>query len=367
MENQTTENQPLSIKDFLTRAAVWAIKGYSSGLRGSALRNWSFIGAISEKAFGFSLEDLEAASEQKRREKERRERISNIKKNILVTNQQLPGIDIPEQIVFKVPTTQIPTYSKWREISGHPAIVLVLGGRGSGKSAVAHRITEDFRYRLSPYVVGFPEHSKGLLPGWMGIERRLEDVPSNSISVVDEAHLAHHSRDWHKSGNRDICRLLNLSRQQGKTIIFIVQQGRHLDIDIVSSADVLIIKNPGLLQAKFDRPEFRDILMDAKRAFQTVEGDLRRWSYVYSQSADFAGLIENGLPTFWSSKLSKVYANMGDMAPPKPAIQMTLEDKFLKAKELYQAGWSQGKLAKYFGVSKSTIFNWIHDYPYKGE
>ena len=135
---------------------MWAIKGYSSGLRGSALQRWSVIGAISEKVFGFSLEGLEAASEQKRREKERRERISNIKRNILATNQQLPGIDIPEQIVFKVPATQIPTYSKWREIIGHPAIVLVLGGRGSGKSAVAHRIIEDFRYSLPPYVVGFP-------------------------------------------------------------------------------------------------------------------------------------------------------------------------------------------------------------------
>jgi len=43
---------------------------------------------------------------------------------------------------------------------------------------------------------------------------------------------------------------------------------------------------------------------------------------------------------------------------------MTLEQKKEKAKELYEKGWSLSRIAKYFGVSKSTVFNWIHDYPY---
>ena len=38
-----------------------------------------------------------------------------------------------------------------------------------------------------------------------------------------------------------------------------------------------------------------------------------------------------------------------------------------KALELHQAGWSYSRIANYFGVSKSTVFNWIHDYPYKGK
>ncbi len=45
---------------------------------------------------------------------------------------------------------------------------------------------------------------------------------------------------------------------------------------------------------------------------------------------------------------------------------MTREEKIQKAKELCAKGWSQGKIANYLGVSsKGTIFNWIHDYPYR--
>ncbi len=376
-------NQPMSLSDFLIRVGLWGGLGYIGGLRGSSLKNWTFLGPISEQAFGYSLEDVAAAMERERKEKEReaamqRERQkeeleaewADLVKSLRQIDFSLPKVNEIGSLnsALAIPPKQIPAYSKWREVIKHPAIVLVLGGRGSGKSAVSYRVVEDFRYSLSSYVVGFPEHSKELLPDWIGIERKLEDVPPKSISIVDEAYLSHHAREWQKIENRDICRLLNLSRQQDKTIIFVAQLSRQLDIDITSSADVLIIKNPGMLQTKFDRPEFRDILTEAKEAFQTVKGDIRRWSYVYSQGANFSGLIENELPTFWRPKLSKVYANPGDTALSRLSPKMTREEKKQKAKELHEAGWPLSKIAKYLGVgSKGTIFNWIHDYPYKGE
>ncbi len=361
-------NQPMSLSDFLIRVGLWGGLGYVAGLRGSILKNWTFLGPISEQAFGYSLEDVVAAMERERQKKEREAALANLVESLRQIDFSLPKVNETGSLnsVLAVPPKQIPAYSKWREVIKHPAIVLVLGGRGSGKSAASYRVIEDFRYSLSPYVVGFPEHSKELLPDWIGIERKLEDVPPKSISIVDEAYLSHHAREWQKIENRDICRLLNLSRQQDKTIIFVAQLSRQLDIDIASSADVLILKNPGMLQTKFDRPEFRDILTEAKEAFQTVKGDIRRWSYVYSQGDNFSGLIENELPTFWRPKLSKVYANSGDTALPRLSPEMTREEKKQKAKELHEAGWPQSKIAEYLGVaSKGTIFNWIHNYPYK--
>ena len=360
-------NQPMSLSDFLIRVGLWGGLGYMGGLRGSRLKNWTLLGPISEQIFDYSLEGVVAAMERERQKKEREAAWANLVESLCQIDFSLPKVNETGSLnsVLAVPPKQIPAYSKWREVIKHPAIVLVLGGRGSGKSAVSYRVIEDFRYSLSPYVVGFPEHSKELLPDWIGIERKLEDVPPKSISIVDEAYLSHHAREWQKIENRDICRLLNLSRQQDKTIIFVAQLSRQLDIDIASSADVLILKNPGMLQTKFDRPEFRDILTEAKEAFQTVKGDIRRWSYVYSQGANFSGLIENELPTFWRPKLSKVYANMVELSAPKLPKEMSIYEKILKAKELNQARWSQGKLANYFGVSKGTIFNWIHDYPYR--
>jgi hypothetical protein len=372
---ETNDNQQMGFADFLIRAGLWGGLGYLAGSRGSKLAGWAILGPMAEQALGFTLEDLGTAIEQERLNKEMetaiREAVEKVMKDLAGQLRQIDfsfpkttgaGYLASNANVSSIP---VPAYSKWHEVIIHPAIVLVLGGRGSGKSALSYRVAEDFRYSLSPYVVGFPEHSKGLLPDWIGMEQRLEDVPPKSIIIVDEAYLSHHSREWQKTENRDICRLLNLSRQQDKTIVFIAQLGRQLDIDIVSSADVLVLKNPGMLQPKFDRPEFRELLTEAKQAFQSVKGDIRRWSYVYSQDAGFAGLIENDLPTFWSSRLSKVYANIGEIALRKLPKKMTLEEKIIKAKELHKAGWSLSQIANYFGVTKSTVFNWIHGYPYR--
>jgi hypothetical protein len=241
-----------------------------------------------------------------------------------------------------------------------------LGGRGSGKTALGFRLLELFRYKLTPYVIGLPSQCAHLLPDWIGIEERLEDVPSWSISLVDEAYLSNHARDWAKAESRDLCRLLNLSRQQNKTIIFSAQQGRQINLDIASSANVMVLKNPGMLQTEFERPALRQIVSDAKLAFETISGDRKKWSYVYSPDAGFNGLVENILPTFWSQKLSRMYGQgtLHEKAAEKHPSKMTLEQKKEKARELYEKGWSLSRIAKYFGVSKSTVFNWIHDYPY---
>ena len=121
-----------------------------------------------------------------------------------------------------------------------------------------------------------------------------------------------------------------------------------------------------MLQSEFERPALRQIVSDAKLAFETLSGDRKKWSYVYSPDASFNGLVENILPTFWSQKLSRMYGQgtLHEKAAEKHPSKMISEQKKQKAKELNQVGWSQGKLANYFGVSKGTIFNWIHDYPY---
>ena len=121
-----------------------------------------------------------------------------------------------------------------------------------------------------------------------------------------------------------------------------------------------------MLQTKFERPALRQIVAEAKLAFEPKLGDRKRWSYVYSPDAGFSGMVENSLPMFWSQKLSRMYGqgSLHEKADEKHPPIMTLEKKKEKARELYEKGWSLSRIAKYFGVSKSTVFNWIHDYPY---
>lgn len=372
----------MSFGDFLVRAALWGVIGYAGGLRGDKLKGMAMLGPISEQALGYSLEDIGEAIERERQQKEMQEKLSQKLGQVIIP----PALsedkqdDSPIGKVLLTPGTfdfkldlQVPKLTepigpdtRWLDLIIPPSVVLVLGGRGSGKTALGFRLLELFRYKLTPYVIGLPSQCAHLLPDWIGIEERLEDVPSGSISLVDEAYLSNHARDWAKAESRDLCRLLNLSRQQDKTIIFSAQQGRQINLDITSSANVIALKSPGILQSEFERPALRQIVSDAKLAFETISGDRKKWSYVYSPDADFNGLVENILPTFWSQKLSRMYGQgtLNEKAAEKHPSQMTLEQKKDIARELDIKKWPLSRIAKYFGVSKSTVFNWIHDYPY---
>ena len=257
-------NRQMDFGDFLVRCLLWGGLGYIAGARGSKLGRIAFFGPISEQAFGYTLEDVGEAIERERQQKELQERISRLieqpiippappeekREDSPISKLLLPpGIfDLkPDSLRLKPSEFNEPDI-RWLDLIVPPSIVLLLGGRGSGKTALGFRFLELFRYKLMPYVIGLPSQCAHLLPDWIGIEERLEDVPSGSISLVDEAYLSNHARDWAKVESRELCRLLNLSRQQDRTIIFSAQQGRQINLDIASSANVIVLKNPGMLQ-----------------------------------------------------------------------------------------------------------------------
>lgn len=76
-------------------------------------------------------------------------------------------------------------------------------------------------------------------------------------------------------------------------------------------------------------------------------------------------MVGNSLSGFWFDALNKAYADSTPNIVTVIPRRMPLEQKKKKARELYNNGWSYAQIARYFGVSKSTVFNWIHDYPYR--
>ncbi len=223
-------------------------------------------------------------------------------------------------------------------------------------------------FHVGPAPLGYKSELKSgqpvLLPDWVGIAANLEDVPGNSIILVDEAYIPFHARAGTTAGARAMSRAVNLSRQKEQTIIFVTQEARQIDKNIASSTNVVIFKHPGIIQLKFDRRELNEIATKANEAFGTIKGDKRQWSFVYAPDADFVGLLQNTLPTFWNKKLSHIFAFGGEAttrAPKKDPLSQRIE----QAKELKQQGLSQGKIAKLMGVSRPTIKNWIESYPYK--
>ncbi|NQW18618.1 MAG: helix-turn-helix domain-containing protein [Chloroflexi bacterium] len=256
------------------------------------------------------------------------------------------------------------TGSQWSKLIVPPGVILILGKRGAGKSALAYRLLEEFRYRLTPYVVAAPSSANQLLPEWIGIESELDHVPPNSIALIDEAYLGFHSRESQAKASIEMSRILNLSRQRQLTLIFVTQEARQVDRNIASSADVIIFKEPSPLQLEFERRELKPITEKAIQAFGGIQKDTKSWAYVYSPDADFSGMVQSKLPSFWTDQMSRSFANPEAKGTRRPK-KLSREEKIQRAKELRSNGWTLTPIATELGVSKATVINYLKGYPYK--
>ncbi len=256
--------------------------------------------------------------------------------------------------------------AKWRDVVVPPAVMLIVGKRGSGKSALAYRILGLLRYKLTPYVVGVGSQARKYLPDWIGMAPDLESLPFNTIALVDEAYLPYHSRRSMAEENMAMSQILNLSRQRNQTLIFVTQEARQVDRNIASSATVIVFKEMGMLQPEFDRSELRKLVAQAKESLGNVIGDRRRWSFVYSPDADFVGPLGNQLATFWKPRLSRLFVAQDQTPTQRPAKRQTPQERVRKAKELRSQGRSLSEIANVLGVSNSTVFNYLKGYPYRG-
>jgi hypothetical protein len=158
---------------------------------------------------------------------------------------------------------------------------------------------------------------------------------------------------------------LNLSRQRAQTLLFVSQEARQIDKNISSSADMVIFKDLGMLQLEFDRPELSKLAVQAKKAFESVSGDKRKWSFVYAPGSDFVGLLENRPPSFWKPELSQLFAATTCSTISRHVKKLTKSDKTTKARELHDAGFSYREIGRELGVTASTALNYVRGYPDK--
>jgi len=192
-------------------------------------------------------------------------------------------------------------FSEWLEPS-ESTIGLLLGSRGSGKSALGMRLLENAAARgKNAYAMGFDAVA---LPQWIRKTSGTE-VPNGSVLLVDEGGVKYSSRSGFSSANKLLSSLLLVARHKSLSIIFITQNSANLEVNSIRQADYVIVKKPSLLQKDFERGKIRAIIDEAESLFKK-HGNGKALAFVYSDA--FHGLASNTLPSFWTEKASKAFA-----------------------------------------------------------
>ncbi|MCK4926616.1 hypothetical protein KAS10_04545, partial [Candidatus Aerophobetes bacterium] len=203
------------------------------------------------------------------------------------------GSTTPQQRSTPPRARQDMAYSRvflWLKILSRYPVILILGAKGIGKSCLAFWLLEIMRYRGPCYVYRLPEEGKRLIPPWLGIVQEIDDAPAGSTVLVDEAYLSFFSRDSQSGANKEITRIVNLSRQKKLTLIFVAHESRHLEKNILSGIDTLILKKPAPLQIGLDRSFLKPYLLKAQKAFEGKnEATCKGLSYVCFSPSGFEG------------------------------------------------------------------------------
>ena len=333
------------------------------GQLSSKIQEWEKFWVMKESLYKLQIESVNSLQSQS---VAKDQKISALREKIKLLEEG-QAIAMPKSEIEISNPSLTSSDLQWLENIPHPSAIGILGKRGSGKTATGFELLELLKYKLKAWVFGFPQEKRKLLPDYVGFVDNLEDlqeIPEDSVVLFDEAHLHFHSRRSQNEAGLMIGSLLNLSRQKGLTLIFIMQESRQVDKNIISGINVFVIRDFGMHQMKFDRPELKDMLKEAKNKLASLpkEGK-KKTAYLYSPDCDFAGLMEISLPTFWSEQLSRAYGqavNLGmkmDMQFPKPTPK---KEKIKRAKELRNQGYSFGKIAKMLGIKKTTAYRYAN-------
>lgn len=231
----------------------------------------------------------------------------------------------------------------WQEIIRPSTVSVILGNKGTGKSALAYYLAETLgaHYNLLPVVVNLPFSKRSLLPDSFAI-RNLDEVKTleNSIATIDEG------TTMIPAGQKKLEELVKgfvaLSRQRNQIILFVFHASSDVGSRILRGVDVVLLKEPSRRQIQFGAKDnwFRELLVEAKDKFKALEqmgADKRKYTFVDSEDPDFRGILQNDLSSFWGEELSKAWAavDLEDVTQKQAKSPVATESGEETTKEYY--------------------------------
>jgi replicative DNA helicase len=189
--------------------------------------------------------------------------------------------------------------------SNKSTIGIILGARGTGKSAIGMRLLENFKVKTkkSIYALGFKEES---LPKWIKVINDIEEIKNDAVILIDEGGIEFSSRDAMSEGNKLLSEILLIARHKDLSVMFIAQNSANLEINAIRQTDYLVLKPSSLLQKDFERKKIKEIYQKVDEDFEELSND-KGLTYLYADT--YRGFVSNTLPSFWSDKVSKGYAH----------------------------------------------------------
>ncbi len=196
-------------------------------------------------------------------------------------------------------------YKKWEKkvFDSDSVIGIILGARGSGKTAFGIKFLENFysKKKSKCYAIGFKREE---MPSWIKVVQNVSELENNSFVLIDEGGVLFSARKAMTSANKMLSDLMLIARHKNISILFISQNSSNLEVNILRQADFLILKPSSLLQRNFERKIIQEIYTDTMRDFKKFKKE-KGLAYVYSD--EFTGFVSNNLPSFWNIRISKSF------------------------------------------------------------
>ncbi|MBS3130957.1 AAA family ATPase [Candidatus Woesearchaeota archaeon] len=209
-------------------------------------------------------------------------------------------------IPFTVEKEEKGSYEEfYKKLKDTSLIMLIIGKRGSGKTSLGMKLLELFHKesKRKCYTIGYKTTK---LPWWLKKADKIEDIPNNSIALFDEGAILFSARESMKALNKELSKVMAIARHKNLTLILITQNSAMIDLNVLRLADTLLLKEPSLLQAKFERKGLNEIFDKIKPDFDKLK---EKKAHFYVWDDEFQGILKYGLPRFWSDKISKSYSN----------------------------------------------------------
>ena len=207
----------------------------------------------------------------------------------------------------------------WNKIPTQ-GVIVINGHRGEGKSALGWWLAQKMQQKTNKKVaaMGMPTEAQKVFPkrgfGRGGIQfvNDLETISrlKPSIIICDEAAFLAGARRAMSKTNQDWLKLINICRHKDHLLIFIHQQSRQLDVQIMMDADLVLMKRPTQLHLRGARAELAPEIKEAYDLFASMRGNTKKKVYVVDYHYGAKAMLSASMPTWWTDKVSKAYSSV---------------------------------------------------------